>query len=278
MKQLKFSIVIAICALLLFPATNAFAADYKVVTNDSLFKIGQLFSTPVSTIKQDNKLSSDVIYPGQVIKVPAYIYTVKSGDTLTKIANRYGVTLTALRKANGISGSLIKIGQKLSIPGVKPTSGTSTSTSGTNSSTGKTGTSAGGTSTSTNGAGTVIPYKSSEVDLLARLIEAEASGESYQAKVAVGGVVVNRVQSNDWAPTITDVIYQKYDSYYQFTPVQNGMINKAASDDSIKAAWAALYGSDPSNGAIYYYDGSTTNQWIKSKTVTAHIDDLTFVK
>jgi spore germination cell wall hydrolase CwlJ-like protein len=232
-----------------------------------------------------------VIYPGQVLYIPAYIYTVKSGDTLTRIANRYGITLTALRTANHISGSLIKIGRKLIIPGYDATgkkiitstgSNSGTGTAAGSSSTSGTSTTAGGSGTSgttaTSGTGTVIPYKSSEVDLLARLIEAEASGESYQAKVAVGGVVVNRIQSNEWAPTITDVIYQKYNSYYQFTPVQNGMINKPASSDSIKAAWAALYGSDPSNGAIFYYDNTTTNQWILSKTVTAHIDNMTFVK
>lgn len=259
MKRLKITIIsIAASVLLFLPAATAYAADYTVVTNDSLFKIGQLFKTPVDTIMQNNSLTSAMIYPGQVLDVPAYIYTVKSGDNLTKIANHYGITLTAMRKANNISGSLIKIGQKLIIPGVKPSGETAVKP--------------------TSGTGTVIPYTKSEVDLLARLIEAEASGESYQAKVAVGAVVINRVQSGEWAPTITDVIYQKYDNYYQFTPVQNGMINKPASDDSIKAVWADLYGSDPSNGAIFYYDGSTTNQWIRSKTVTAHIDDMTFVK
>jgi len=257
MKQLKFTIIIALCILLLLPAVNAYAANYTVATNDSLFKIGQLFKVPVDTLRQDNSLKSDTIYPGQVLYVSALEYTVKSGDTLTKIANHYNVTLTALKKANNKTGSLIKIGQKLIIPGVGTQSTATQNTAGT---------------------GTVISYTKSEVDLLARLIEAEASGESYTAKVGVGAVVINRVQSKEWAPTITDVIYQKYGEYYQFTPVANGMINKPATDDSIKAAWAALYGSDPSKGAIYYYDGSTTNQWIMSKTTTAHIDNLTFVK
>lgn len=287
-KRMKLTMMTAVCVMLLLPATTAYAANYTVVTNDSVYKISQLFKVPTDTIIQDNSLSNaDSINPGQILYVSALEYKVKSGDTLTKIANNYKVTLTNLRKANHISGSIIKVGQKLIIPGVKPAGGTATGTGSNGTSSGATngtgtGTSSGATTGTgagaNNGSVAVIPYSNSEVDLLARLIEAEASGESYQAKVAVGGVVINRVQSGEWASTITDVVYQKYEQYYQFTPVENGMINKPASGDSVKAAWAALDGSDPSNGGIYYYDGSTTNQWITSKTVTAQIGNLTFVK
>jgi spore germination cell wall hydrolase CwlJ-like protein len=44
---------------------------------------------------------------------------------------------------------------------------------------------------------TVIPYSNGEIGLLAKIIESEAAGESMQAKVAVGAVIVNRVQSGD---------------------------------------------------------------------------------
>jgi LysM repeat protein len=260
MKQLKFSVILAVCILLLLPAAAVSAADYKVVPNDSLYKISQLFKTPIATIKQDNRLSSDAIRVGQVLDVPALSYTVKSGDSLYLIAARYGISLDALRKANAKWDNTIMPGQKLLIPGVKAESTKSESKK------------------SESKSDTVIPYTKSEVDLLARLIEAEASGESYQAKVAVGGVVVNRVQSKEWASTITDVIYQVSGGYYQFTPVKNGMIKKPASSDSIKAAWAALYGSDPSKGASFYFDDSSTNTWLWSKTQTAYIGRLVFVK
>lgn len=272
MKKFKITIAIAACMLMLLPSAAAHAANYTIVKNDSIYKIGQLFKVPMSTIIQTNSLTTDLIYPGQVLQVPALEYTIKSGDTLIKIANRYHIALADLRQANHISNSLIKTGNILIIPGVMPESQTASSAGTT--SKGQAGTSAQSTGT----AKAVISYTNNELDLMARLIEAEASGESYQAKVAVGAVVINRVQSKEWAPTITEVIYQKYDKYYQFTPVQNGMINKPASDASIKAAKAALNGEDPSNGAIYFYDGSTTNQWMLSKTVTAHIDSLTFAK
>lgn len=115
-----------------------------------------------------------------------------------------------------------------------------------------------------------------EVDLLARLITAEAQGEPYEAQVAVGAVVMNRVQSGLWADSIEEVIYQKIDGYYQFTPVQNGWIDKPAEAESIKAAQAALNGADPTNGAQFYYDDKATNPWILAKPVSVQIGHMIF--
>lgn len=115
-----------------------------------------------------------------------------------------------------------------------------------------------------------------EVDLLARLITAEAQAEPYEAKVAVGAVVMNRVQSGLWANTIKEVIYQKINGYYQFTPVQNGWINKPAEAESIKAAQAALSGADPTNGAQFYYDDMATNPWILAKPVSVKIGHMIY--
>ncbi len=250
MRRYRKLVLILVCILFsAFPAT-AFAADYTVVRNDSLYKISQLFNTPINTIKQDNHLTTDTLYPGQVLYVPAKIHTVITGDSLFTISRQYGVSLDSLRKANNKWNDLIVPGQQLMIPGVKPT----------------------------GGANTVIPYTNSELDLLARLIEAEASGEMYEAKVAVGAVVVNRVLSPVWPSTITEVINHVAGGYYQFTPVKNGYINNPASSDSIRAAWAALYGSDPSKDALFYFDNSSTNQWLWSKTITAYIDHMVFVK
>ena len=274
----KVLVILTALVIALFPTTTALAAKYTIVKNDSLYKISQLFNTSVNELKTDNKLKSDTIYPGQKLEVNAISYTVKKGDTLSGIAKKYKISLSDLKKANGISGSIIKVGQKLVIPGVKSTAtagAAANNTASSSSSAKNTSTSSSSTGTKTAGA---IPYTQAELDLLARLIEAEASGESYNAKVAVGAVVVNRVQSKDWASSINDVIYEKYGEYYQFTPVQNGMIKKAASDASIKAAKEALTGSDPSKGAIYYYDNSSTNSWIRSKTVTARIGKLIFAK
>jgi spore germination cell wall hydrolase CwlJ-like protein len=215
----------------------------------------------------DNKLNSTMIFPGQKIKVPAQVYTVKSGDTIFLIATRHNISLADLRKANNKWDNLIFQGQTLILPGIKPT-GSSTGSSSNSS----------GSSFATPGSGTVIAYKNSEVDLLARLIAAEAIGESYDAMVAVGAVVVNRVKNPDWPNSISAVINHVNAGHYQFSPVQNGFINKPATDDTIRAAWAALYGADPSKGAMFYYDRTSTNQWIRSKPVTARIGNMIFAK
>lgn len=250
MKLWKKTLIISACVIMLYPSATAAAADYKVVPKDSLYKISQLFKVPIDTIKKDNNLSSNTIYPGQVLNINSLEYTVKSGDSLYLIASGYGIPLSNLRMANNKWDNLLMPGQKLVIPGVKPESQ----------------------------AKAVISHTKAEVDLLARLIEAETGGEIYQAKVAVGGVVVNRVQSPDWPNSISSVINQKIGEYQQFTPVKNGMINNKPSEDSIKAAKAAINGSDPSKGAMFYFDDSSTNQWLWSKPRTAYIDSMVFVK
>ena len=245
-------------------SSYAYAADYTIVPNDSLYRIGLLFKTTSSSLMSDNNLSSSMIFPGQKINVPAEIYMVKSGDTMFLIAGGYNISLVDLRKANNKWDNLIVPGQKLLLPGIKSTvssTGSSPSSSDT-----------------TTGSNTVISYKDSEVDLLARLIGAEAIGESYEAMVAVGAVVVNRVQNPDWPNSISAVINQVSAGHYQFSPVQNGYINKPATDDTLRAAWAALYGADPSKGAMFYYDKTSTNQWIRSKPITARIGNMIFAK
>lgn len=229
---------------------SAYAATYTVVSGDSLYKIGNLFRTTSNVIMRENNLSSGVIYPGQVLKVPGDTYIIKSGDTLSQIANRYGISLYALRRANNKWDNLIYPGQKLYLPGVVTTVQT---------------------------APAVIPYTSSDLDLLARLIRAEAENQPYNAKVAVGAVVVNRVQSSEWPNTIRDVIYHRPGGYYQFTPVLNGAISRAATDVDYKAAYDALHGIDPTKGAIFYFDDSSTNQWLWSKTLAARIDRMVFM-
>lgn len=243
-------------SLTVFSAIPVHAASYRVVSGDSLYSIGKTFNTSYTNLMQSNSLSNSDIYPGQFLNVPAQTYTVQSGDSLFLIAKKCGISLFTLRMANNQWTDAIYPGQKLLVP----SAGTSTTTSSTvQKSTG------------------VIPYTVSDVDLLARLIEAEAQGEPYNAKVAVGGVVVNRVQSSSFPNNIHDVIYQRISGYYQFTPVLNGWINKPASQDSINAAYAALHGSDPSNGALFYFDDSTTNTWLWSKPIAARIDRMVFV-
>ena len=106
------------------------------------------------------------------------------------------------------------------------------------------------------------------VNLLARIINGEARGEPYEGQVAVGAVIMNRVRSSEFPNTIAGVIYQKG----QFTAVTDGQFNKPIAEDSTvyKAAREALNGSDPTGGALYFYDPRyTKSKYLFSlKTIT----------
>ena len=95
--------------------------------------------------------------------------------------------------------------------------------------------------------------------LLASLINAEARGEEYIGQVAVGAVVLNRVNHASFPNTIPAVIYE----VNQFDSVSDGQINLIPSSSCLNAARDAMNGWDPTNGAIYYWNPSKTkNQWL----------------
>ena len=107
-----------------------------------------------------------------------------------------------------------------------------------------------------------------DVDLLARLISAEARGEPYTGQVAVGAVVLNRVESPAFPNTMSGVIYQSG----AFTCLSDGQFWGEVTDSSYKAARDALNGWDPSGGALYYFNPNTaTSSWIWSRPVLAAI-------
>ena len=173
-----------------------------------------------------------------------WTYTVRRGDSLYKIARRTGVTVGALRVRNGIWGNLIRIRQKIIIP------------------------------TAQQGATRRRPTRTSgDVALLARIIHAEAGNEPYIGKVAVGGVVLNRIQNSKFPQSIAGVIYQPH----AFESVSNGIINRPASRESIKAARDALSGWDPSGGAIYFFNpAKTRNRWIWGRRIINRIGKHVF--
>lgn len=114
---------------------------------------------------------------------------------------------------------------------------------------------------------------SSDAYLLAKLIAAEARGESYTGQVAVGAVVLNRVAHASFPDSIAGVIYQKG----AFSCVTDSNWSVAPNATSQKAARDAMNGWDPSGGAIYYYNPRTaTNKWIRSRPVICTIGNHVF--
>ena len=116
-------------------------------------------------------------------------------------------------------------------------------------------------------------YSSSDYDLLARIISAEARGESYLGQVAVGAVILNRIEHPSFPDTLSGVIYQKG----AFSCLNDGQFYEAVADSAYSAARDAINGLDPSGGAMYYYNPSTaTSKWIFSRPVITTIGNHRF--
>lgn len=122
------------------------------------------------------------------------------------------------------------------------------------------------------GGGSSSGSGSGDVDLLARLISAEARGEPYEGQVAVGAVVLNRVNHASFPNTLSGVIYQSG----AFSCLDDGQFDEPVAESAYRAARDALNGWDPSGGAIYYFNPDTaTSAWIWSRpaivTIGRHI-------
>lgn len=118
-----------------------------------------------------------------------------------------------------------------------------------------------------------VTISKEDLDLLAQVIYAEARGEDFEGQVAVGAVILNRVESPYFPKTVREVIYQPG----AFTAVRDRQISLQPDEEAYKAAQAALTGQDPSNGALFYYNPRlATDKWIKTRTVVKTIGNHTF--
>ncbi len=120
----------------------------------------------------------------------------------------------------------------------------------------------------TGGSGSFNGYNSGDYELLARTISAEARGETYIGQVAVGAVILNRIEHPSFPDTLSGVIYQKG----AFSCLDDGQFYEPIADSAYSAARDAINGMDPSGGAIYYYNpAKSTNKWIFSRPVITTI-------
>lgn len=118
-------------------------------------------------------------------------------------------------------------------------------------------------------------FSSSDIYLLAKVIAAEARGEGYVGQVAVGAVVLNRVDSASFPDTVSGVVYQKG----AFSAVTDSNWSVSPDATSRKAAQDAINGWDPSGGALYYYNpAKTSNRWIRTRPVITTIGSHIFCK
>ena len=110
-------------------------------------------------------------------------------------------------------------------------------------------------------------YSSSDLYWMSRIIEAEAGGESYTGKLAVGTVIMNRVAAKDFPNTVYGVIFdRKYG--VQFTPTANGMIYCTPSSDSIRAAKEVLSGYRVNRTMQYFVNPAlASDRWFRQNLI-----------
>ncbi|MDZ5711429.1 C40 family peptidase [Jeotgalibacillus haloalkalitolerans] len=135
----------AIAATISGLGSQAFASTYKVSSGDTLWKIALENQTSVNQIKQLNDLTSDIIFPNQLLKlsgeavsssntgsttsVSGSTYVVKAGDTLYGIALKTNTSLSSIRSLNNLTSHLIYPGQSLKLEGSVHTSSNSSDVS-----------------------------------------------------------------------------------------------------------------------------------------------------
>ena len=106
-------------------------------------------------------------------------------------------------------------------------------------------------------------------ELLAALIHAEARGESFDGKVAVGAVVMNRVDDPRWPDTVEAVVLQPG----QFAEPTE------ATPEAERAAREALQGHDPTGGAVYFYNPEVSRcGWIVTRETVTEIGGHRFAR
>lgn len=242
---------------------------HRVVKGESLFLISLQYGVTVEQLRKVNSLDSDMILIDQVLRLPAGVkatsaraatHQVVRGESLFLISRQYGITVEELRRANNLTSDQILVGQILNLPqGAQPQRAVATVASrGSDAS----------------------RFTENDIYWLAKIIHAEARGESYEGQVAVGAVVLNRVRSPLFPNTIYGVIFEKSQGrYYQFSPVLDGSINLEPNQSARNAARDAINGWDPSGGALYFYNPATsTNRWIFSLPVIKKIGKHVFAR
>ena len=100
-----------------------------------------------------------------------------------------------------------------------------------------------------------------DYDTLLRIVEAEAGSEDIKGRVLVANVIMNRVKSDDFPNTVTEVVWDNSDGVPQFSPTYDGRINEVTvSDETREAVKQALKGADYSEGALFFIQKSAAEE------------------
>jgi N-acetylmuramoyl-L-alanine amidase len=186
-----------------------------------------------------------LIQPQQEVVYSQSRFIVRQGDTLWYIANRNGLSVNELTAANpGINPNRLQVGQEIIIPAAGAQSVTSSGSWNQN------------------------------LELLARVIAAEARGEPYIGQVAVGAVILNRVGHSGFPNTLSGVIYQPH----AFESVSNGLIwRRNPTAQERQAALDAMNGWDPTYGCLFFWNPyKPVSSWIWTRTIIVQYGNHVF--
>lgn len=100
--------------------------EYSVKKGDSLYAIAKMFNTTVSELIDINMLTSNTLFPGQVLLVPKknatdsgfdfYIYNTVNDDTIEKISEKENIDPVLLGLYNDFGKLKLVPGQSMTIP------------------------------------------------------------------------------------------------------------------------------------------------------------------
>jgi N-acetylmuramoyl-L-alanine amidase len=107
-------------------------------------------------------------------------------------------------------------------------------------------------------------YSHEDLEWLSKIVEAEATGETYASKLGVASVIINRRDSGKYPSTIKGVIFD--DKFgVQFTPTMNGSVYNTPSASSYLAAMEALEGRNNAPDTLFFMNPElATSHWIQN--------------
>ena len=126
----------SLTALSAVAAANISASEVTVDSGDTLWSLSSEAGKSVEEVKSLNNLTSDIIFPGDVLKIDgetqaaapaeetteevssdATTYTIEAGDTLFSIANQFDVSVSELQEWNNLTSDLIFVGKTINVAG-----------------------------------------------------------------------------------------------------------------------------------------------------------------
>lgn len=110
----------------------------------------------------------------------------------------------------------------------------------------------------------------SELEVLLKIVEAEAGCEDEEGKLLVANVILNRLNSDKFPDSVSEIVFQQENGITQFSPVSDGSYDRVQiSEETVRAVGRALDGEDISEGALYFaardYADSNRMRWFDEK-------------